>query len=281
MRRGSVTPCMASILIAPALVLAVPCHAQIQAGCIGINYVGVVSSNPFTAQYRTTSTTLSASGPPKTAVQRESVARDSQGRIRFEKHGIMRTADDRETVTLVNTDGKEFTATREELGTVIHIFDCAAGKSITLQPGLRIAKLKVDEGPASTGRREHAYSAPFIPGPDAKIPPNMTIDELGTREIQGVSVRGVRTTTLGTESDGGWKGKPVWETELWVSDELAAQLLKVDRDLRAGIESRSELIEIRREEPDPTLFEVPQDYQINPELPPTMKTSGAPKSAKD
>lgn len=109
----------------------------------------------------------------------------------------------------------------------------------------------------------------------------MTIDELGTREIQGVSVRGVRTTTLGTESDGGWKGRPVWETELWVSDELAAQLLKVDRDLRAGIESRSEMIEIRREEPDPTLFEVPQDYQINPELPPTMKTSGAPKSAKD
>lgn len=281
MRRGCVTLCMASSLIPPALVLGVPCHAQIQKDCIGINYVGVVSSNPFTAQYRTTSTTLSASGPPKTTVQRESVARDSDGRIRFEKHGITPTADDRETVTLVNTDGKEFTVTREELGTVIHIFDCASGKSITLQPGLRIARVKVDEGPASTGRREHVYSAPFIPGPDAKMPPNMTVEQLGTREIQGVSVRGVRTTRLGTESDGYWKGKPIWETELWVSDELAAQLLKVDKDLRAGIESRSELVEVRREEPDPTLFDIPQDYQINPELPPTIKTSGAPKSAKD
>jgi hypothetical protein len=113
------------------------------------------------------------------------------------------------------------------------------------------------------------------------MPPNMTVEQLGTREIQGVSVRGVRTTRLGTESDGDGKGKPIWETELWVSDELAAQLLKVDQDLRAGIESRSELVEVRREEPDATLFDIPQDYQINPELPPTMKTSGTPKSAKD
>ena len=281
MRRGCVRTCMASILVLLGLVLGAPCNAQIRKDCIGINYVGVVSSNPFTAQYRTTSTTLSASGSPRTTVQRESVARDSQGRVRFEKHGTMRTADDRETVTLVNTDGKEFTVTREELGTVIQIFDCASGKAITLQPGLRIANVKTDGGPASTVRREHAYSAPFIPGPEAKMPPSMTVEQLGTREIQGVSVRGVRTTRLGTESDGDWEGKPIWETELWVSDELAAQLLKVDKDLRAGIEGRSELIEVRREEPDPTLFDIPQDYQINPKLPPTMKTSGAPKSAKD
>jgi hypothetical protein len=43
----------------------------------------------------------------------------------------MRTADDGETATLVNTDGKEFTVTREALSTVINIFDCASGKSIT------------------------------------------------------------------------------------------------------------------------------------------------------
>jgi len=63
-------------------------HARMTKGCSGINYLGADSSNPFTADYVTTSTTPSSSGIPKTSVQRENVARDSQGRIRFEKHRV-------------------------------------------------------------------------------------------------------------------------------------------------------------------------------------------------
>jgi hypothetical protein len=118
---------------------------------------------------------------------------------------------------------------------------------------------------------KRAYSAIYIPGPDAKTPPNIAVEQLGTREIQGISARGVRTTTLGTEKDGDWSGKPIRETELWVSDVLAAQMLKIDKDLRAGSESVFELIEIRREEPGPSLFDIPKDYEVNPKLPPRMK----------
>jgi hypothetical protein len=254
-----------------ALVCTAPAHAQIRKGCIGINYVGGDSSNPFTAEYVTTSTMPSPAGVPKTIVRREDVARDSQGRIRFEKHGVTRLPDDRKTVTLETADGKQFTVTREEFGTLINISDCASGTFVVLQPGLRIAMVKEGNGAPAIELIKHAYSAPYIPGPDAKMPPNVSVEQLGTREIQGISARGVRTTTLGTESDGDWSGKPIRETELWVSDVLAAQMLKVDKDLRAGSQGMSELIEIKREEPDPTLFNIPKDYEVNPKIPPRIK----------
>jgi hypothetical protein len=270
----------ASVMAALVLVCAGPAHAQIRKGCNGINYVGADSSNPFTAEYRTTSTTPSPAGVPKTIVQREDVARDSQGRIRFAKHGVARLRDDRKTVALETADGKPFTVTQEEFATLINIFDCASGTSVVLQPGLRIARVKEGSGAPAIELIKHAYSAPYIPGPDVKMPPNMTVEQLGTREIQGISARGVRTTTPGTESDGDWSGKPIRETELWVSDVLAAQMLKVDKDLRAGSESVSELIEIKREEPDPTLFIIPKDYEVNPEKLPRMKDEATPKSTK-
>jgi len=33
----------------------------------------------------------------------------------------------------------------------------------------------------------------------------------------------------------------------------------------------SELVEIKREEPDPTLFNIPKDYEVNPKIPPRIK----------
>jgi len=204
-------------------------------------------------------------------VRGEDVARDSQGRIRFAKHGAARLLDDRKTVALETADDKPFTVTQEEFATIITIFDCASGTSVILQPELRIARVKERDGAPAIEPINRVYSAPYIPGPDAKMPPNITVERLGTREIQGISARGVRTTTLGTESDGDWSGKPIRETELWVSDVLAAQMLKVDKDLRAGSESTYELIEIKREEPDPSLFDIPKDYEVNPQKLPRIK----------
>lgn len=239
-------------------------HAQVTKGCSGINYLGADSSNPFTAEYVTTSTMPSSSGVPKTTVSKENVARDSQGRIRFEKHGVAQPPDDRKTVTLETPDGRPFTVTREEYGTLIQIFDCASGTFIRIQPGMRIAAVKESTSAAPVVQSRHAYSAPYIPGPGVKVPPNIVIEQLGTREIQGVPARGVKTTTLGTEKDGEWIGKPISETELWVSDDLAAQMLSIRKDFKAGTEGRSELMAIKREEPDPALFQIPTDYVVNP-----------------
>jgi len=248
-----------------------PAHAQLTKGCLGMGYLGTDSSNPFTAEYVTTSTMASSSGAPKTIVLKENVARDSQGRIRFEKHGVAQPPDDRKTVTLETPDGKPFTVTREEYGTLIDIFDCASGTSIRIQPGMRIATVKEDTSAAPAPPSRHAYSTSYIPGPGAKMPPNITVEQLGIRDIQGIPARGVKTTTLGTEKDGEWNGKPVSESELWVSDDLAAQVLSIRKDLKTGSEGRSELMAIKREEPDPALFQIPTGYEVNPARMPIAK----------
>jgi hypothetical protein len=152
----------AGVMATLTLVCIASVHAQIRKGCNAINYVGADSDNPFTVEYVTTSTTTSPAGVPKTIVLREDVARDSQGRIRFEKHGVPRLRDDRKTVTLETADGKRFTVTREEFGTLINIFDCASGTSVVLQPGLRIAKVKEGNGTPAIAPIKHAYSAPYI-----------------------------------------------------------------------------------------------------------------------
>jgi len=251
-------------LAALALLGGAPARAQAPRGCAGIGYVGADSSNPFTAEYVTTSSMVSTAGAPKTSVMKEDVARDSEGRIRIEKHGVAQPPDDRKTVTLEAPDGQPFTVTREEYGTMIEIFDCAAGRIVRIRPGMRMATVKEASNAAPANRVKHAYSTPFIFRPGVKTPPNMTFELLGTREIQGIAAIGMKTTTTGTEKDGEWNGKPIREYEVWVSDELAVHLLKIDKDLQAGREGRMELLSIKREEPDPALFEIPKGYDVNP-----------------
>jgi hypothetical protein len=280
MRRPFPAILTSGVLTVIALVFGLPTRAQISRGCAGINYVGADSSNPFAAEYAMTTTAPTPTGVLKTMVWRENVARDSQGRIRFEKRGMGQLPDDRKTVALETPDGKAFIVTREEYGTLIDIFDCASGIVVQIQPGMRIATVKEDKSAAPTRQMKRAYSAPYFPGPGWKMPPNITIEQLGILEIQGISARGVKTTTLGTEEDGEWNGEPIRELEVWVSDDLAAQMRRIVKDLRAGSEAKSELMAIKREEPDPALFEIPQGYVINPVIPgalPIMKASDSPR----
>jgi len=272
---------MCGSLAALALLGGAPARAQATKGCTGIGYVGTDSSNPFTAEYVTTSSMVSAAGAPKTSVMKEDVARDSEGRIRIEKHGVAQPPDDRKTVTLETPDGQPFTVTREEYGTLIDIYDCASGTFVRIQPGMRIATVKEASNAAPTNRVKHAYSTPFIFRPGAKTPPNMTFELLGTREIQGIAAIGMKTTTLGTESDGEWNGKPIREYEVWVSDELATHLVKIAKDLHAGSEWRSELLAIKREEPDPALFEIPKGYDVNPARLPIAKNLGVVRRSQE
>jgi hypothetical protein len=270
----------AAALTAIILLCGSAARAQTAKRCIAMNFVGADSSNPFSAERASTSTMPTPSGAPKMMVLRELIARDSQGRLRFERRGVAQPPDDRKTVVLETRDGKPFEVTREELGTQILIFDCASGASINMQPGLRIASVTQNKNPAPTAPQKRAYSTPYVPGPGVKVPPNLVIEQLGTREIQGIPARGVKTTTLGTEADADWNGKPIRELEVWVSDDLAAQMRRIVKDLRAGTESKSELMAIKREEPDPALFEIPQGYVINPVIPgalPIMKASDSPR----
>jgi hypothetical protein len=57
--------------------------------------------------------------------------------------------------------------------------------------------------------------------------------------------------------------------------------VRIHGDLRAGSEVKRELVAIRREEPDPALFEIPKDYEVNPARLPIAKDFGVVRPSKE
>jgi hypothetical protein len=93
-----------------------------------LSYVGADTFNPFTAESVVTDTLPSSSTEEKSVVFTESVARDSKGRIRFEKPTIGRPADDSKAVAVQSQEG------RAQRGSLVTVFDCMTGSSINNVP---------------------------------------------------------------------------------------------------------------------------------------------------
>ncbi len=88
-----------------------------------------------------------------------------------------------------------------------------------------------------------------------------TIEPLGTKNIEGVAVEGVRVTTTirGTEVSGQPPGKVIYER--WYSQELRRSILIKVIDPRFG-EASYRLTKIDRSEPARELFVIPADYKL-------------------
>ena len=113
--------------------------------------------------------------------------------------------------------------------------------------------------PANNGSRgestQESASISFDPVPIE----NVTKEDLATQRMEGVTVKGHRTTTL-MPSDG--SGSPSKVTnESWFSPDI--QEFVVMKTISAhGEESASRLTHVVLGEPDAALFHVPPDYQI-------------------
>jgi hypothetical protein len=96
--------------------------------------------------------------------------------------------------------------------------------------------------------------------PDGQAPPNEFAKEedLGTREIEGVSAHGIRQTQI-IPADSGGKEIVVTD-EYWYSADLRINLLIKHNDPRSGTKTIT-VNEITRTEPDPAFFEVPEGYK--------------------
>jgi len=134
---------------------------------------------------------------------------------------------------------------------------------IERQPGMRIAH--VYEGRASQPhlRGEHPYSFFFTSSLRHNPTTDIFAEDLGHKMIEGIDALGIKTTQIGSEEDE-WKGKSIRIFEKWVSDDLAATLVDTVIDLKKNTETTSSLTDVSRVEPDPSLFEIPTGYKINP-----------------
>jgi len=87
------------------------------------------------------------------------------------------------------------------------------------------------------------------------------VEQLGTRQIEGVSATGVRTTNIIPAGEIGNLAPINLVTERWFSNELGMAVLITRSDPRSG-ETAYRLTNIVRAEPPPDLFTVPSDYKV-------------------
>jgi hypothetical protein len=101
-----------------------------------------------------------------------------------------------------------------------------------------------------TGRRQTSSSA------------HETTEGLGTQSMEGVTAHGTRTSHVIPAGKIG-NEKPISvTTESWYSDELGMEVLRVHKDPWAG-EVTTKVTDVRRGEPDASLFIPPADYKVN------------------
>jgi hypothetical protein len=192
--------------------------------------------------------------------------RDSAGRVRREQ-------------SILGLDSL-LGALSTEPQTAITITDPVAGSVYSLDPVRREARqmlLITADGyrrlvvpassPAPRGPGEGVMTPPSIllPSPPTVAPtallPAPKTESLGTRQIEGLSATGEKTTSMIPAGRVG-NDRPIEIfDERWVSSDLKVILLSRHRDPQTG-EVEFRLANIKRTEPSPDLFKVHANYTI-------------------
>ena len=95
---------------------------------------------------------------------------------------------------------------------------------------------------------------------DKRVKARIVSENLGQKEIHGLTAYGMRWTMTPIESVGP-SDLPETTSELWKSKEFDLDLLKVTSGPKYGSD-REELAGLQRGDPDPALFEPPQSYKV-------------------
>jgi hypothetical protein len=121
------------------------------------------------------------------------------------------------------------------------------------------AKAKWDRQVVESGAQVKTESAGAMVKQRARA--NLKTDDLGTQVIDGLAVQGKRITrTIPAAQAGSAKDIQV-VTETWYSADLQMVVMSKTSDPRFG-DSVYQVTNISRAEPDPSLFTVPSDYQV-------------------
>lgn len=270
----------------------------------------VVKNAPYSAESVTESIQTLADGNRIVSSTHAVVYRDSEGRTRREQSlgsiGPWGSSSSPDKIVIINDpvtgvhyvlnpDEKTADAmpvprvvlSREEKGGQnVVVVTAESGKVETVDvKGPREVRKKVIVGSGSPGDAEVFEMQAPPPGAAgmAAIGPMQTMrfevtdskdarkESLGKRNIEGVEAEGNRTTiTIPAGQVGNERAIDV-VTEQWYSPELQTVVMRKHSDPRFG-ETTFRLTNIRREEPDKSLFEIPADFKIENNGPFRFKT---------
>jgi hypothetical protein len=144
-----------------------------------------------------------------------------------------------------------------------------------VQPG----RIVVRRGADGTGSAEDVRVEVIRAGGDRAAPPMSSLHlpglpttprgkgetkDLGTRDFDGIKAEGRRTTHTIPAGAIGNEKPIVVSTERWFSPELHVVVFAKTSDPRAG-ETIYRLVNVKRGDPSPELFRVPDDYRVRGE----------------
>ncbi|HWY47129.1 MAG TPA: hypothetical protein VNX70_07090 [Bryobacteraceae bacterium] len=207
----------------------------------------VVTGAPYSAQAVTQFTQTLADGNHIQRSTTASLARDSQGRTRTER-----------SMAAIGALAGSGAASK-----AVFINDPVAGTGYMLDATHKTARQmpanrhRPPSDPSllpGTGTQAHAFS-------EQRSNANVKIDDLGTQVMDGLSVQGKRKTKTILAAQAGSARDIEVVTETWYSPDLQMVVMSKTSDPRFG-DSLYQVTNISRAEPDPSLFAVPSDYQV-------------------
>jgi hypothetical protein len=237
-------PFHAFLITGYLLMILAPTSALAQCTPIrGIGFEGITSVEgmPFQAKKVVTTVTTGNDGAKRTEVMKSHVFRDSKGRVRIERF----------------YDGTEDPL--ESVPKQILIYDNCGG-GVSLLPSRQTAKIR--KPPVHFRGSDQPNCQEFgpnkLPQPSAKG----KFEVLGHRMLDGVEIMGWRTTHYSSVEAMSSGAPPVEISERWCSTTLDAEMDGFSLSQNPKMESRTVVSDLKRIEPDPALFEIPEGYKI-------------------
>lgn len=241
----------------PDLIVVGQYSSELLAKAAQLGFIGsVVTGAPYVARGVTELTTILADGTHISHRVSYTIYRDSQGRLRREDAQGIWISDPVTQVTYL-LDPATHSARQLPLAKLVAGVKMDAAKNSgsggTTTTPQTDAEARAAAKMNGAGTRSSAASAPPV------VP--TTVTDLGRQVVEGVTADGSRSTSviaMGTIGN----DRPIEViSERWVSPELQVLVMSRVHDPRSG-DTTFHLTDIRRNEPDRSLFVVPAGYRI-------------------
>jgi len=214
-------------------------------------FVTPVPGAPFSAVVEQDMTQVLKDGSSFKRKTSALIARDSQGRIRNERHEVLPSS-----------------STKKPQLFLIHIYDPETRLNTFLNPYTHIARQRTLPNPPST----EPPSNQGLLEPGAQPPnPYLQVQDLGVDSMDGIEVHGYRKTITIPAMASGIGHRLVVTDEYWYSEELHINILTKHNDPRTGNLTVA-VTQVNRNEPGVDLFAIPPDYKVVDMTPPEAET---------
>lgn len=202
-------------------------------------FVTPIPNAPFTAIVQVERSIVHPDGTMTRMKTFRQIGRDGHGRI-YNEMRILVSAETDQTPKIASIHLYD---PQTRVSTMLNVLDKTFWTMTVNRPPATVPPGPLDATPAGNTLQQNEFT---------------TKDDLGIKDFSGTSAHGVRTVQkIPVE---GSSGTVVVTDEYWYSDDLRINLLIKHNDPRSGSATLT-VVKIQRAEPDPAMFEIPQDYR--------------------